>query len=187
MAVIFRPDPDNPQPRVVTRRCPVCEWEGIVVVGSQDEEDCPQCHAPTAIDVPAEGTKNPHAAASDGWEASAAARRGRKRCRRNAARRSPATPRWRAGENADRIAPAEIRYRNRPPDLLVRRQFCAACTCPGAKQCAGDPRHEPCPATSPRHYETGFSERPRAAISRGSNCHECQPVHSRMRTTPTRQ
>ena len=63
MAVIFRRDPDDPQPRVVNRRCPVCEWEGIVVVGSQDEEDCPQCHAPTAIQVPPEGTKNPHAAA----------------------------------------------------------------------------------------------------------------------------
>jgi hypothetical protein len=64
MAVIFRPDPGNPQPRVVTRRCPVCEWEGIVVVGSTDEEDCPQCHAPTEMKVPAEGaTKNPHAAA----------------------------------------------------------------------------------------------------------------------------
>ena len=63
MAVISRPDPDNPQPRAVTRRCPVCEWVGIVVVGSQGEEDCPQCHAPTAIDEPAGGTKNPHAAA----------------------------------------------------------------------------------------------------------------------------
>jgi len=75
MAVIFRPDPDNPQPSVVTRRCPVCEWEGIVVVGSSDEEDCPQCHAPTAIPSadaapadaaapePAHRTKNPHAAA----------------------------------------------------------------------------------------------------------------------------
>jgi hypothetical protein len=63
MAVIFRSDPDNPQPRVVTRRCPVCEWEGIVVVGSPDEEDCPQCHAPTAAQTPAQGGKNPHAAA----------------------------------------------------------------------------------------------------------------------------
>jgi hypothetical protein len=78
MAVIFRPDPDNPQPRVVSRRCPVCEWVGIVVVGSSDEEDCPQCHAPTAIETPADApeagadspaaeaprrTKNPHAAA----------------------------------------------------------------------------------------------------------------------------
>jgi hypothetical protein len=70
MAVIFRPDPDNPQPRVVARRCPVCEWEGLVVVGSSDEEDCPQCHAPTGIPSagsapadPAHRTKNPHAAA----------------------------------------------------------------------------------------------------------------------------
>jgi hypothetical protein len=47
----------------VTRRCPVCEWEGIVVVGSSDEEDCPQCHAPTVIHAAAEGAKNPHAAA----------------------------------------------------------------------------------------------------------------------------
>jgi len=76
MAVIFRPDPDNPTPRVVSRRCPVCDWEGIVVVGSSDEEDCPQCHAPTEIQAPAAAaladaappataprTKNPHAAA----------------------------------------------------------------------------------------------------------------------------
>ncbi len=68
MAVIFQPDPDNPQPRVVSRRCPVCEWEGIVVVGSSNEEDCPQCHAPTGIltpveDPPSGRTKNPHAAA----------------------------------------------------------------------------------------------------------------------------
>jgi hypothetical protein len=63
MAVISRRDPDNPQPRAVTRRCPVCEWEGIVVVGSQDEEDCPQCHAPTEIQAAAKEAKNPHAAA----------------------------------------------------------------------------------------------------------------------------
>jgi hypothetical protein len=68
MAVIFHSDPDNPQPRVVSRRCPVCEWEGIVVVGSSNEEDCPQCHAPTAILTPvdappAASAKNPHAAA----------------------------------------------------------------------------------------------------------------------------
>ena len=68
MAVHFNPDPDNPQPRVVSRRCPVCDWEGIVVVGSSDEEDCPQCHAPTELKPlpPAEAgerTKNPHAAA----------------------------------------------------------------------------------------------------------------------------
>jgi hypothetical protein len=63
MAVIFRADPDNPQPRVVQRRCPVCEWDGIVVVGSPDEEDCPQCHAPTVVHPPAAATKNPHAAA----------------------------------------------------------------------------------------------------------------------------
>ena len=63
MAVIFRPDPDNPQPRVVHRRCPVCDWEGIVVADSPDEEDCPQCHAPTAVQPPAKGAKNPHAAA----------------------------------------------------------------------------------------------------------------------------
>ena len=63
MPVIFRPDPDNPQPGVVHRRCPVCEWDGIVVVGSGDEEDCPQCHAPTEIQAPAKGAKNPHAAA----------------------------------------------------------------------------------------------------------------------------
>jgi hypothetical protein len=83
MAVIFRHDPDNPRPQVATRRCPVCDWEGIVVVGSSDEEDCPQCHAPTAIQAPPDAspagtpaagatpveappaarTKNPHAAA----------------------------------------------------------------------------------------------------------------------------
>jgi hypothetical protein len=63
MAVIFRPDPDQPQPRIVNRRCPVCEWEGIVVVGTPNEEDCPQCHAPTTVLPPAPGTKNPHAAA----------------------------------------------------------------------------------------------------------------------------
>ena len=68
MAVIFQSDPNNPQPRVVSRRCPVCEWEGIVVVGSSNEEDCPQCHAPTAIltpveDPPTASRKNPHAAA----------------------------------------------------------------------------------------------------------------------------
>src|SRR5688572_137643 len=122
MAVIFRRDPDDPQPRVVNRRCPVCEWEGIVVVGSQDEEDCPQCHAPTVILVPAEGTKNPHAAALGRLEAPAEARRGPKPSRRSVARRSRATRRWRGGESADRIASAEIRYRNRPPDLLVLPQ-----------------------------------------------------------------
>jgi hypothetical protein len=63
MPVIFRPDPDDPQPQVVHRRCPVCEWDGIVVVGSADEEDCPQCHAPTEVLPPAKGAKNPHAAA----------------------------------------------------------------------------------------------------------------------------
>jgi hypothetical protein len=63
MAVIQRPDPDNPQPGVVHRRCPVCEWDGIVIVGSTAEEDCPQCHAPTEIQPPAKGAKNPHAAA----------------------------------------------------------------------------------------------------------------------------
>jgi len=68
MAVTFRPDPENRLPRVVSRRCPVCEWVGIVVVGSENEEDCPQCHAPTGIDTPAEelpakAAKNPHAAA----------------------------------------------------------------------------------------------------------------------------
>jgi hypothetical protein len=63
MAVIFRTDPDDPEPRVVQRKCPVCEWDGIVVVGSPDEEDCPQCHAPTVVLRPAAGTKNPHAAA----------------------------------------------------------------------------------------------------------------------------
>ena len=65
MAVIYRPDPDNPeQPHVVKRRCPVCEWEGIVVVGSSNEEDCPQCHAPTVVEPPPTGkAKNPHAAA----------------------------------------------------------------------------------------------------------------------------
>ena len=63
MAVIFRPDPENPQPRVVKRHCPICEWDSIVVVGSADEEDCPQCHAPTVVLAPPEGGKNPHAAA----------------------------------------------------------------------------------------------------------------------------
>jgi len=68
MAVTFQPDPENPRPRVVSRRCPVCEWVGIVVVGSANEEDCPQCHAPTGIETPpeeppAKAAKNPHAAA----------------------------------------------------------------------------------------------------------------------------
>ena len=64
MPVIFRPDPDNPQqPRVEHRRCPVCEWDGIVVGETPGEEDCPQCHAPTVLLPPPQGTKNPHAAA----------------------------------------------------------------------------------------------------------------------------
>jgi hypothetical protein len=35
-------------------------------VGSANEEDCPQCHAPTGVEAPPEPkgkTKNPHAAA----------------------------------------------------------------------------------------------------------------------------
>lgn len=63
MAISFSDPPPNADPRVVTRRCPVCEWEGIVIVGTPGEEDCPQCHAPTAVQLPAEATKNPHAAA----------------------------------------------------------------------------------------------------------------------------
>lgn len=63
MAIVFRSDPGNPTPYVVNRRCPVCEWEGIVVAGSANEEDCPQCHAPTVVQPPAAGSKNPHAAA----------------------------------------------------------------------------------------------------------------------------
>ena len=55
--------PPDPEPRVATRRCPVCEWEGIVLVGSAGEDDCPQCHAPTTLQSPADIQKNPHAAA----------------------------------------------------------------------------------------------------------------------------
>jgi len=51
------------EPQVVTRRCPVCDWHGIVVVDSAREEDCPLCHAPTFVQAPPASAKNPHAAA----------------------------------------------------------------------------------------------------------------------------
>lgn len=55
--------PTDPEPRLASRRCLVCEWEGLVIVGSPDEEDCPLCHAPTTLVSPEDVKKNPHAAA----------------------------------------------------------------------------------------------------------------------------
>jgi hypothetical protein len=68
MPVDYRPDEEKPEPRVATRRCPVCAWEGVVAAGSPDEQDCPQCHATTELvaeapAAPEVKTKNPHAAA----------------------------------------------------------------------------------------------------------------------------
>jgi ribosomal protein S27E len=61
---------DPPEPRAVTRRCPVCDWIGSVIVGTPDEEICPQCYAATVIEpeggageATGETAKNPHAAA----------------------------------------------------------------------------------------------------------------------------
>jgi hypothetical protein len=49
-------------PRVIVRRCPVCEWQGEVIDKGEPDVDCPQCHAPTDVITQVEG-KNPHAAA----------------------------------------------------------------------------------------------------------------------------
>jgi hypothetical protein len=54
---------NDPQPHLVTRRCPVCDWQDIVIE-SDAALDCPQCHAPTAVVAPPSvHGKNPHAAA----------------------------------------------------------------------------------------------------------------------------
>jgi ribosomal protein S27E len=54
----------------VYRRCPVCEWEGLVSQTPKTEPDCPMCHAPTeliALLQPMTNMvplwKNPHASA----------------------------------------------------------------------------------------------------------------------------
>ena len=54
----------------VYRRCPVCEWEGLIAQAPKTEPDCPMCHAPTdliAFLQPMTNTvplwKNPHASA----------------------------------------------------------------------------------------------------------------------------
>jgi hypothetical protein len=64
MAIIFK-NPNEPldaAPRIVTRRCPVCEWQGEVIDKGAPDQDCPQCHAPTEV-VSDPEAKNPHAAA----------------------------------------------------------------------------------------------------------------------------
>jgi ribosomal protein S27E len=54
----------------VYRRCPVCEWEGLIAQAPKTEPDCPMCHAPTELIAflqPMTSTvpiwKNPHASA----------------------------------------------------------------------------------------------------------------------------
>jgi ribosomal protein S27E len=54
----------------VYRRCPVCEWEGMLAQSPQTEPDCPVCHAPAELVAflqPVATTvplwKNPHASA----------------------------------------------------------------------------------------------------------------------------
>ena len=65
MVLIFKNPNDgagDDGPRVVTRRCPVCEWQGEVIDKGEQDPDCPQCHAPTDVINDTDG-KNPHAAA----------------------------------------------------------------------------------------------------------------------------
>lgn len=54
----------------VYRRCPLCEWEGLLAQSPKSEPDCPDCHAPTELVAflhPMSNAvplwKNPHASA----------------------------------------------------------------------------------------------------------------------------
>jgi hypothetical protein len=58
-----RPALRDSTPRVVARRCPVCDWQGEVIEKGEDDHDCPQCHAPTEMLAGDGEGKNPHAAA----------------------------------------------------------------------------------------------------------------------------
>lgn len=57
-------------PRLVERRCVVCEWRGEVTEHGGESVTCPWCHAPTELvrvltpeAAPASSGKNVHAAA----------------------------------------------------------------------------------------------------------------------------
>jgi hypothetical protein len=57
-------------PRLVERRCVVCEWRGEVTEHGEESATCPWCHAPTELvrvltpeAAPTSSGKNVHAAA----------------------------------------------------------------------------------------------------------------------------
>lgn len=57
-----------PSPRLVMRKCKVCEWHGETVERAGEEDDCPWCHGPTDVIRTAPPSdrdphKNPDAAA----------------------------------------------------------------------------------------------------------------------------
>src|SRR5438105_12533917 len=42
-------EPESTETRLVVRKCRACEWQGEVIEGPGEVNDCPWCHRPTDV------------------------------------------------------------------------------------------------------------------------------------------